>query len=113
MGHCAGKHSEMNCHKKLDGNGSKIIKARCESLLQCSFFRGSTAEAYKQFFKCGFALNEPWMAIKTAIGFGQVCERLSQIDEHYLHCLILSQGGAKNSYINKKQRNKQQPSHKK
>lgn len=82
MGHCAGKHSEMNCHKKLDGNGSKIIKARCESLLQCSFFRGSTAEAYKQFFKCGFALNEPWMAIKTAMASDRsvhVCPKLMSI----------------------------------
>lgn len=99
--------------QKLDGNGSKRIKVRCESLVQCSFFKGSTAEAYKQFFKCGFALSEPRMAIKTAFGFEQVCARLCQIDEHYLHCLILSQEGAKNSYINKKQRNKQQPSHKK
>lgn len=76
---CGKTLKEMNCQKKLDGNESKTIKARCESLQQYRYFNGSTAEAYKQLFKCGFALNKPWIEIKTAISYGQVCAKFMSI----------------------------------
>lgn len=114
MGHCAGKHPKRWIGTKnwmaMDQRQSKRgVKVWCNA----ASLKAPLLKHTSNFFKCGFALSEPWTAIKTAIGSGQVCARLCQIDEHYLHCRILSQGGAKNSYVNNKQRNKQQPSHKK
>lgn len=69
---CGKTLKEMNCHKASDGNGSKKIKARCESLVESSFFKRSTTKAHCEnvrffFFLLGFALNEPWTTIKTRL----------------------------------------------